>query len=287
MCQQMSDLPEDRIRPAPPFSFVGVGTFGPWPVAFKRTRGVQTSQKRWALLFTCLVRRAIHIEVIALRRFISVRGPVTQFRSDRRTNFVGGVSELNIESDFVEKDSVKSFLASSNILWKFNPPHASHMGGVWEGTIGVSRKILDSMLLREGSKNLTHDVLTTLLAEVSAIVNGRPLVPVSTDPESPCVLSPSMLLTQKTQTDNISLQSFGSKDMLKSQWKQVQYLAEEFWSRWRKEYLHHLQTRQKWTDVQRNIVEGNIVLLRDKELHRNHWPVGIIEKTFVSADLNV
>ena len=241
--------------------------------------------------------RAIHIEVIeelscasfinALRRFISIRGPVTQFRSDRGTNFIGGVSELNIESDFVEKDPVKSFLTSNKIVWKFNPPHASHMGGVWERMIGVSRRILDSMLLREGSKNLTHEVLTTLLAEVCAIVNGRPLVPVSTDPESPCVLSPSMLLTQKTQTDNISSQSIGTKDMLKSQWKQVQYLAEEFWSRWRKEYLHRLQTRQKWTDVQRNIVEGDLVLLRDKELHRNHWPDGIVEKTFLSADLNV
>ncbi|VDI02924.1 Hypothetical predicted protein [Mytilus galloprovincialis] len=119
-----------------------------------------------------------------------------------------------------------------------------HMGGVWERMIGVSRKILDSMLLREGSKNLTHEVLTTLLSEVTAIVNARPLVPVSTDPESPCVLCPAMLLTHKTNQDNVSFPTFGKKDMLKSQWKHTQFLAEEFWNRWRNEYLNRLQTRQ-------------------------------------------
>lgn len=58
------------------------------------------------------------------------------------------------------------------------------MGGVWERMIGVVRRILDSML--------THDVLTTFTAEVSAMVNSRPLVPVSSDPENPTVLSPTM-----------------------------------------------------------------------------------------------
>ena len=111
--QQMADLPEDRLKPSPPFTFVGVDTFGPWPVAYRRTRGTHTNQKRWALLFTCLVSRAIHIEVIeelssasfinAMRRFIALRGPVKQFRSDRGTNFIGGSDELNTVPQFVEK----------------------------------------------------------------------------------------------------------------------------------------------------------------------------------------
>lgn len=171
----------------------------------------------------------------ALRHFISIRGPVKQFRSDRGTNVVSGASELNMETEFVEKDSVKSFLTANSTIWKFYSPHSSHMGGVWERMIGVSRKIRDSMLLRESTKTLSHEVLTTSLAEITAIVNARPLVPVSTDPASPCVLSLSMLLTQKSQTDtDISLSSFGTKDILRSQWKRVQGLAEEFWSRWRR-----------------------------------------------------
>lgn len=56
------------------------------------------------------------------------------------------------------------------------------MGGSWERMIGMARKILDSMFLESGHMKLTHEVLTTFTAEVTAIINARPLVPVSTDP---------------------------------------------------------------------------------------------------------
>ncbi len=69
--------------------------------------------------------------------------------------------------------------------WVFNPPHASHMGGAWERMIGVSRRILGSMLQQISPSCLTHEVLSTLMAEVTGIVNSRPLAPISTDPDSP------------------------------------------------------------------------------------------------------
>jgi hypothetical protein len=56
--------------------------------------------------------------------------------------------------------------------------------------IGIARRILDSILLTESRRNLTHDVLNTLMAEVSAIMNSRPIVPVSTDPSQLTILSP-------------------------------------------------------------------------------------------------
>lgn len=105
--QEMADLPEDRCKPSPPFSYVGVDTFGPMMVAFRRTREGSANQKRCGLLFSCLVTRAIHIEIIeqltsssfinALRRFVAIGGPVTQFRSDRGANFVGTLEDLTIE----------------------------------------------------------------------------------------------------------------------------------------------------------------------------------------------
>ena len=192
VCQQKTaGLPKDRVTISPPFTFVGVDVFCPWDVVTRRTRGGAANHKRWAVLFTCLATRAINIEVIesmssssfidALRRFMAVRGKVSEFRSDRGTNFVGAVSEIGID---VLNDSVKDFLNKAEAVWVFNPPHASHFGGVWERMIGVTRRILDSMLLNN-DKSLTHEVLCTFLAEVSAIVNARPLVPVSTDVESP------------------------------------------------------------------------------------------------------
>lgn len=89
--QKMADLPLDRLKPCPPFTYVGVDVFGPWSVVTRRTRGGSANSKRWAVLFTCLAIRAVHIEIIedmsassfinALRRFIALRGNVKEFRS--------------------------------------------------------------------------------------------------------------------------------------------------------------------------------------------------------------
>ncbi len=61
----------------------------------------------------------------------------------------------------------------------------------------IARRILDCMLLERKSLHLTHEVLVTLMAEVSAIMNARPLVPVSSDPEAPSILTLAILLTLK------------------------------------------------------------------------------------------
>lgn len=122
------------------------------------------------------------------------------------------------------------------------PPQASHMGGVWERMIGVTRRILDCIFLQTSRTQLTHKVLCTLMAEVSAIINARPLIPVSSDPFSP-VLSPAMLLTQKSRLP-APPGDFSGKDLMKGQWRQVQALANEFWGRWRKECLSTLHPRR-------------------------------------------
>ncbi len=102
LTQKMSDLPPERLSMDPPFSFVGLDVFGPWVVTSRRTRGGQASSKRWAVLFTCMSTRAIHIEVIesmdnssfinALRRFFTIRGPAKQLRSDCGTGVENGVN---------------------------------------------------------------------------------------------------------------------------------------------------------------------------------------------------
>ncbi|XP_071995795.1 uncharacterized protein [Engystomops pustulosus] len=210
----------------------------------------------------------------ALRRFFSIRGPVKQLRSDCGSNFVGACKELQLEN----------FLTNNRCTWVFNPPHSSHMGGSWERMIGIARRILESMLMDSKSSLLTHETLVTFLAEVSAIINARPLVPVSSDPDSPIILTPATLLTQKIGTADIPPGTFDHSDIYRRQWKQVQHLSNVFWHRWKREYLHMLQSRQKWQTSKPNLQEGDLVLLKDKEAHRNEWPMGLITKVMPSDD---
>ena len=178
--------------------------------------------------------RAIHIEVIhemssssfinALRRLIALRGDVKLIRSDCGTNFVGAAKELNANVVSVDGTEMKDYLSRKGITWKFNPPHASHMGGVWERLIGVSRRILDSLLC--DIKHLTDEVLVTLMAEVCQIVNARPVAGVLSDPYAPMPLSPSMILTLKSHhsVDSFTLDDFSHKDLYRKQWRCVQEL---------------------------------------------------------------
>ncbi|XP_033979973.1 uncharacterized protein LOC117477426 [Trematomus bernacchii] len=292
--QKMADLPADRLTPESPFTNVGLDVFGPWLVMTRRTRGGAADSKRWALLFTCMSTRAVHIELIesmstdsfinALRRFFSVRGPAKLLRSDRGTNFVGASKELRINTD---DTLIRKYLQEKGCSWVFNPPHASHMGGSWERLIGVARRILDAMLLQTGPVRLTHEVLSTFMAEVMAIINARPLVSVSTDPDMPAVLTPSMLLTQKMSAVSAPPGNFDTAQLLGKQWKQVQCLADTFWKRWKGEYLSTLQSRRKWTQDKPNVKEGDVVLLKGSQAHRNEWPMGLVVKTFPSSDKRV
>ena len=281
----MADLPKNRVEPSPPFS-VGVDAFGPWTAVHRKTRGGVANAKRWAILFTCLSTRAIHIEVVeelsssafinAVRRFVAIRGKVS--------TIVGATEALQVDAINVEDDTVRNYLTNSRAVWIFNPPHASHMGGAWERLIGVTKRILDSILLESKLRYLTHDVLVTFMAEFCSIVNHRPIVPVSTDVDNPFVLSPGILLTQKTNTSDRTdaIGDLDQKDLLRAEWKRVMVFSDMFWTRWCREYLSSIQSRRKWKSDTPNIKEGDVVLIRDKSLIRSEWPMGIV--TFLNDD---
>ena len=292
--QKMGDLPSDRVTTSPPFTYVGVDLFGPWYIKTRRTRGAFLENKRWGVLFTCLVSRAIHIETVeemstssfinAFKRFMAIRGPVKLMRSDRGSNFVGAVKELNLPAFTDEGSDINNFLSSQGCTWLFNPPHASHMGGAWERMIGVVRNIMTTLLIDHHPKILTHEVLVTFFAEVCKIVNSRPLVPVSSDPNSPFVLSPSILLTQKVDIPLTLPTEIDIKEVYRSQWKHVHSLAEEFWKRWKKEYLSSLQPRNKWVNSSPNLKVDDVVLLKNHECPQGQWPLGIVDKVFPGKD---
>ena len=105
--QRMADLPPERLKTCPPFTYVGLDVFGPWTVTTRRTRGGLAENKRWVIMFTCMSSRAVHLKVIetmdtsscinALQRFFALRGPAKRLHSDCGTNFVGACKELGLD----------------------------------------------------------------------------------------------------------------------------------------------------------------------------------------------
>merc|ERR1712002_994937 len=108
------------------------------------------------------------------------------------------------------------------------------------------------------------------------------------DPSYPEPITPNLLLTQKSRVILPPPGSFPREDVYaKKRWRRVQHLANEFWCRWRKEFLSQLQWRQKWTVPQRDMTVGDIVLIKEENVPRNVWPLGRIVETFVSEDAHV
>ena len=198
--QKMADLPKDRLEPAPPFTYCGVDYFGPWYIKEGRKE-----LKRYGALFTCMASRAVHIEtansletdafINALRRFISLRGPIRLLRSDHGTNFVGAKRELKEALQEIDPAHLRRVLSEEgcDFEFKMNVPSASYRGGVWERQIRTVRSILGSLMDQAGSQ-LDDESLRTLMCEATAIINSQPLTTENlNDPNSPEPLTPNHL----------------------------------------------------------------------------------------------
>ena len=120
------------------------------------------------------------------------------------------------------------------------------MGGIWERMIKSARNTLLALLIQHGSQ-LDDDLLHTLMIEAEAIINSRPLTYVdmySCDADEP--LPPSQLLTLKSKVVLPPPGQFVKEDMYcRRRWRRVQFLANDFWGRWRREFLPALQKRRK------------------------------------------
>ena len=116
------------------------------------------------------------------------------------------------------------------------------------------------------------------MTEVEGILKSRPrTVEAINDPTSFQPIYPMNLLTMKSKVVSPPPGKFLKPDVYsKRHWRRIQHIANEFWSRWRKEYLQSLQKRQKWTSRRRNFRVDRIVLLKQSDVPRNQWSMGRI-----------
>ena len=280
--QRMAELARRRVTDSPPFTHCGMDMFGPFIL-----REGSKELKRYGAMFTCLASTAVHIGITnsmekdsficALRRFIARRGNVRSITSDNGTNSAD--NELKKAFSEVNQQQIQHFLANSGADWLIlsrNAPKASHKGGVWECQIRSARSILASLLKNHGT-SLKDESLHTLMTEVESVVNSQLItVEIISNQQNLTPISPSNLFTMKSSVIMPPPGSFVRPDLYnRRQSRSVQHLADEFWSRWRKEFLSTLQTRSKWTTEKRNFKKNDILLIQT-DAARNSRPMGRI-----------
>ena len=300
----MPPLPAERVTESPPFTYTGVDYFGPLFIKRNKIR-----EKVWVCLYTCLVTRAVHLEMmydmsaqqflLGFRRFVARHGNPKKVISDNAAQFkLASDAIYKLWGEVLTKDhDVVSYVANRNILWEFNVELAPWMGGFYERLVGLVKRSLRKAL---GKACLTSEQLLTLLKESEAVVNSRPLTYVGDDINSCAALTPAHFLSLNPQ---IGLPTYNQDDTddddynpqmttterIVTTWKKGLKHLDNFWRIWREDYLLNLRERS-----QRNLKEsrtqsplsanvGDVILLKD-DLPRGMWRMGRIHELVTSRD---
>ena len=245
-------LPENRVKPARPFSICGADFFGPLHL--------NEEGKVWVLILSCAVIRGVHLEMVtdqsaeqvslALRRFVARRG----------------VPKV------IYSDNAKTFKCLSKIVpweWKFIPEKAPWHGGFYERLIAVVKNCLK--ITFHGCA-LSRVALETAVTEVEAAVNSRPLTYVGTTGD-PFPLTPAQFLygVQPMEDTSVPQGCFA----VGKQWRARLRVAQAFWGRFEREYLTLLRTwRRKSAPPFPPVYPGDVVLVKGTEkTPRSNWPL--------------
>ena len=283
---QMSDLPSYRFSVKPvAFKETGVDIFGPFEIYSQ----INLAMKVYCCLFTCLTIRAVHIEVtrnlqkesciMAFQRFFSRRGLPERIHSDNALYFTS--TAMTFEESSFTTTEIQRYAESKKIAWKFIPPGAPHFGGTWERLIGMSKRLFFNIA---GSRKLQEDSFSTLICQVKALLNSRPLSSVSSDIRDVESLTPGHFLTGMTtglpSDTTISSNDRGTGKL----WNNVNSILNEFWTRLLKEYLPTLRQRRKWHSTVDGIEVGDMVWILENNTPRGIWPVGRVQKVNKGKD---
>ena len=287
-------FPSYRVSEMKPFSVVGVDYTGSLTVIEKGQYN-----KVYICLFTCTVTRAVHLELVedctatsfirAFRRFVGRRSCPKLIISDNASTFK---CSYDILQHIFGSNFVKDYLNKEKVNWHFIPARAPWQGGFYERLIGLTKNALKKTL---GRAYVSYVELNTVLIEIEAILNDRPISHSSDNENDLCPLSPSCLIYGYRLTslpdEHIDLSalddpSLYDKEILNKRELYCRTLISNFWKRWVNDYLLALRERENCTRKTNNVSNvqvGDIVFIHD-EGPRQMWKLGRIIELFPSRD---
>lgn len=274
-----SDLPDFRFDDRFPFSSTGCDYLGPLHVQpiYGNTKKLY---KAWIVLYTCTASRAVILDVVnstnaghflqSFRRFVARRGSPSLMVSDNGSCFVA--------------DETQQYVTNHLIDWKFNVPCAPWMGGIWERIVSCVKKCLKRTI---GRRRVNFVELQTLVLEVEAILNNRPICD-DHDDDIDDVLTPNHLIfgrrIENSNFARVSIDSFEDEHLNKRE-KHLEKMISYFWEIWRKEYVTSLREKHKSSKEKPEIVSVNdIVIIYDDKQPRHMWKIGRVDELIRSKD---
>ena len=285
-------LPDYRVQPSRPFQTTGVDFAGPFFVRFTGTGG---TFKVWLCLYTCCTTRAVHLDLVtdmtantfirSFRRFSARRGTPLRVISDNGKTFK---SASKLIRQLLNSPDAAKYFSELHVDWQFNLERAPWWGGIFERMIKSAKRCLKKAI---GRSCMSYDEFHTLLVEVEAVLNSRPLTYVSADDvDEP--LTPSHLLVgyriltlpDSSVHDEDPDYSPGG---LTRRMTHLSKILKHFWSRWKTEYLLELREYHRVREEKGSKCDvrvGEVVTIYDESHPRGLWRLGKIEKLIRGSD---
>ena len=273
-CAEMTaPLPGSRVNLVRPFYSCGIDYAGP---LLARVSNHGERCKVWIALFVCAQTRAVHLEIVetlttedfllAYRRFVGRRGKPYEIISDNAAMLTAS--------------------RMLSVLWSFIPPASPWFGGFYERLVKAVKLPLKKVL---GRSMVWKKELETLLVEIEALVNSRPLTHVPGDDDLGQPLTPAMLMgnffigephspEEEQRTSPISLRRAEASSRI----KYLRDVKEHLSNRWRTEYVAQLRLFNHKKG--QNVSQGDVVLLVDSKKKRSDWSLGLVKKVFLGRD---
>ena len=280
-------LPDFRVSRVDVFEHVGVDHCGPLYI-----KEGKVLKKQYVLIITCAVARAVHLELVSdmsvkcfmlgFRKFVSRRGLPSFIMSDNSLTFQCSNRELTA---ILNHPRFQDYFMRKSIRWQ----HYLEYAPWWGGWIEVLNRVFKSSMYKViGGSNISFDELSTLLCEIEAIMNSRPISYVYDDIHEGQAITPSLLLCGKDITQlpaGMFNHKFDRKQpqTCRERLKYLEKLKTYFWTRYTREYLTELSDRHLTSKHGKDVREpkvGDVVLIKEGsdtvKIPRHKWKVGRI-----------
>lgn len=292
--QLMGSLPQDRVTACRPFKKVAIDFAGPVQVKNSRIRKALVT-KGYVCVSVCFVTKAIHLEITSdltteaflasFKRFIARRGLPSDVYCDNGGAFLGARNQLaelyKLLNSADHQTPVQAFAAKEGIKFHFTPSYSPVFAGLAEASVKSMKFHLKRIIL---DAQLTYEQLNTVLCQIEAILNSRPILPLSEDINDYCYLTPGHFLIGSALTMYPEIDISETKANRIGFWQQCTQLKQRFWKAWYKYYLNTMQNRSKWCKTLPNITIGALVLMRETNAPPLVWPMARVVKVFPGRD---
>ena len=293
-------LPDFRLNMVKPFSTVGIDFTGHLMV-----KNGNKTEKCYVCLFTCSTTRNVNLEIVddmtadqfllAFRRHCAVYGTPSLILCDNAKTFQKADEEIQKLFHVIEVQTVQHYFAQKRVQMRHIPAKSPHWGGMYERLIGVVKMSIKKVLRRA---LISLPELQTLIKEVQAVVNDRPITFVYHDVNDPEPLTPSKLLYGFSVTalphpvvdpEELEDEDFNEHDQLNKALKRRSLLFQHFVQRFKSEYLSSLRERHvyqsKKQGSQEEIIKvGDVVLMHAENVPRSSWKLAIVKKLLRGRD---